>query len=173
MLFKGGGVSAVSSWILSIAGVVCLSVLIELVLPDGQMNRYIKGTFSFVIVLVIISPIPKLLNSNYDVSKLFNYDETYMLDENYLYQLNLNKLNKLQEDVTAEAYSNGYKNVKVYIDADIFDSHLNISSVYVDLSELVISQNAEHRDITKIKQHITNLVQQFIEIDEEKISYGN
>ena len=29
----------ISSWVLSIAGVICVSVLVELLMPDGQMNR--------------------------------------------------------------------------------------------------------------------------------------
>ena len=37
----------VSAWLLSIAGVVILSVLAEFVLPEGQMNRYTKNFQTF------------------------------------------------------------------------------------------------------------------------------
>ena len=65
--------SSVSAWILSIAGIICISVLLELIMPEGQMNKYIKNIFSFVIVLVIILPLPKLINSDFDSSSM--YDE--------------------------------------------------------------------------------------------------
>lgn len=161
----------ISKWILSIAGIVCASVIIELVLPDGQMNKYIKGILSFVIVLVIILPLPKLLGSEYDYSNIFNYENNIEVDEDYLYQLNLDKINALKGDIESEILDQGYKNVEIYISADIFENQMNYRSINVDLTRLVISENAEHNDITKIKLHITKIIQSYIKISEEKIFY--
>ena len=36
----------ISSYILTIAGIVLISVVVELVMPDGQMNKYIKSVLS-------------------------------------------------------------------------------------------------------------------------------
>ena len=163
--------SSISAWILSIAGIVCLSILIELILPEGQMNRYIKRIFAFIIVFVIISPLPNLLNKDIDLSRIFNYGETLEVDEDYLYQLNLDKISALKEDIETEVAKYGYKNVAIYINADILMKDMTISSISVDLSDLVISQNAEHNDISKIKKHITSIIQKFINIEEEVISY--
>ena len=52
--------SAFSSWLLSVVGVVILGVLIDVVLPEGNVNKYIKAVFAFVIILVIISPLTKI-----------------------------------------------------------------------------------------------------------------
>ena len=60
-------IGELSNWILSIAGIICLSVVLELILPEGQLNRYIRGVFSFIVVLVILLPIPKLLNKNFNI----------------------------------------------------------------------------------------------------------
>lgn len=161
----------ISKWILSITGIICASVIIELVLPEGQMNRYIKGVLSFFIVLVIILPIPKLIKSEYDYSNIFNYQENITVDEDYLYQLNLNKMNALKEDIESDALRHGYKNVNIYISADIFESQMKFKSINVDLTSLVISENAEHNDITKIKKDITNIIKSYIKIEEEAIFY--
>ena len=83
--------SGVSSWLLSIAGVILLSVLAELILPEGQMNKYTKVIFSFVVLLVIILPLPKLFGKDFNLEKFFNYGEN-ILQEDYLYQINLDKL---------------------------------------------------------------------------------
>ena len=61
--------STLSAWVMSIAGIICISVLVELVIPNGQMNKYIKGIFSFIVLLVIISPIPMLLGKEFDFDK--------------------------------------------------------------------------------------------------------
>lgn len=162
---------AVSSWIVSIAGVIALSVLIELIMPDGQMNKYIKSIFSFIIVFVIISPIPKLLKQEITFSEFFDSENSFSIDENYLEQVNLNKLTSSQEAIEHQCLEKGYKNIKVYINADIFSGEMNIKSVYVDLSELVLLASAEHTNITNIKKHISQIIQSNITISEEFISY--
>lgn len=163
--------SSISSWIVSIAGIVCISVIVELILPDGQMNKYIKGIMAFLITLVIILPLPKLLNSDKDYSNIFNYDESINVDENYLYQLNLDKLNSLQNDIEKDVEKLGYENVKIYISADIFDSQMSFSSITVDISGLVITNNAEHKNISKIKKDITSIILSHVNLDEEVILY--
>ena len=164
-------ISDISTWILSIAGIICISVIVELILPEGQMNKYIKGIFSFIVILVIIMPIPKLIGSNFDFSNILNYENSVNVDEDYIYQLNLNKLNLLKEDIESEINKHGYENVSFYINCNIFENKMNFKSITVDLNSLVISENAEHKDITKIKKDITNIILSFIQIDEEEILY--
>lgn len=163
-------IGELSNWILSIAGIICLSVVVELILPDGQMNRYIKGIFSFIVVLVILLPIPKLLNKNFNISDILDGSEIEA-DQDYLYQLNLDKINLVKEQVEEEISKHGYQNVKVYINCDIFDNAMQFKSITVDLTSLVITENAEHKDITKIKKDITNIIKNHVDIDEEAILY--
>ena len=47
-------------WIVSIVCVVILGILLEIVLPKSKMTKYIKGTFSLLVIFVIVSPLPKL-----------------------------------------------------------------------------------------------------------------
>lgn len=163
-------IGELSNWILSIAGIICLSVVVELILPDGQMNRYIKGIFSFIVVLVILLPIPKLLNKNFNISDILD-GSGIEVDQDYLYQLNLDKINLVKEQVEEEISKHGYQNVKVYINCDIFDNAMQFKSITVDLTSLVITENAEHKDITKIKKDITNIIKNHVDIDEEAILY--
>ena len=162
--------STLSAWILSIAGVVLLSVLVELILPAGSMSKYIKGIFAFIIMFVILSPVPKLLNQNIDISNWFD-SQTIKVDEDYLQHLNYDKMIKLQSDIESEISSYGYNNVKIYISSDIFDNTFSVKSVTVDLTKLVITENAEHTNIVKIKQHITEIIKSRIKVGEDEIFY--
>ena len=161
-----------SDWLLSITGVICLSVIVELIMPDGQMSKYIKSVMSFLVTLIILLPLPKLLKSERDYSNIFNYEDSIVVDENYLYQLNLNKLNSLKEDIEKDIFSNGYGNVEVYISCDIFQQNLSFKAINVDISNLVISQNAEHKDISKIRKDILKIVQKYINIEEEAVLFN-
>lgn len=159
-----------SNWILSIAGIICVSVIVELILPDGQMNRYIKGIFSFIIILVVIMPIPKLLNRDFDFSNIFN-NSGYEINSDYLYQVNLDKMNSVKNEIEKQIEKRGYLNVVVSINCDIFDNSMQYKSIFVDLSDLVISGQAEHNNISKIKKDISNIIMAIIDIDEEAILY--
>lgn len=159
-----------SNWILSIAGIICVSVIVELILPDGQMNRYIKGIFSFIIILVVIMPIPKLLNRDFDFSNIFD-NSGYEIDSNYLYQVNLDKMNSVKNEIEKQIEKRGYLNVVVSINCDIFDNSMQYKSIFVDLSDLVISGQAEHNNISKIKKDISSIIMAIIDIDEEAILY--
>ena len=92
------------------------------------MNKYIKGILSFIIVLVIIMPLPKLLKTEVNFDKIFDYNKNISVDEDYLYQLNLNKINIAKEDIEAKILKQGYKNVSVYVSADIFDNKMLFKS---------------------------------------------
>ena len=63
--------SEVSIYLLSIVGVVFLLVVVELVLPDSKISKYIKSIFSIFIVVVIITPIVKLVKNDWDWNSIF------------------------------------------------------------------------------------------------------
>lgn len=163
-------ISSISSWVLSIAGVICLSVVADFILPEGQTGKYVRGIFSFIILLVMISPLPKLLNKE-NFSNLFGFDYVIEVDEDYLYQLNLDRLSYCKQEIEEQIQKYGYKNVEVYLNCDIFDKQMKFKSITVDLKGLVISKDAEHKNIAKIREDITKIILSCVEIDEEDILY--
>lgn len=56
------------AWILSIAGVICLGILLEIVLSEGKTAKYVKGAFSLLVVIAIVAPLPKLIKSDFDIN---------------------------------------------------------------------------------------------------------
>ena len=63
-----------SGWLIGIVGVVSLGVLIEVLLPEGENSKYIRGIFSIIVIFVIISPLPKLAKGDY-IKGLFTQKE--------------------------------------------------------------------------------------------------
>ena len=162
--------SELSNWILSIAGIICVSVIVELILPEGQMNRYIKGVFSFIIILVVIMPIPKLVNKDFDFSNIFD-ESGYEIDSDYIYQINLDKINGVKSEIEKQVENRGYLNVVISINCEIFDNSMQYKSIFVYLYDLVISGQAEHNNISKIKKDISNIIMAIVDINEEAILY--
>lgn len=148
--------SAISSWLLSIAGVVILSVLAEFMLPEGQINKYTKVIFSFVILLVIILPLPNLIGKDFDLTKYFNSSSS--VQEDYLYQLNIDKLEELNKSISNDLAKNDLENVCVSINANVLCENLEIFGVFVDLCEYEYTQSVSNKDISKVKQKILNIL---------------
>lgn len=144
-----------TAWILSIAGVTILSVAVDLILPSGQTAKYIKNIFAFVMILVIISPLPALIKGNFNVNDIFESEEI-VLQEDYIYQVNRDKLTALEKEITSSLEEKGIKNVVVTINADIFQIEMKILEVSVDLSDLVIDENSGHIDIEKAITEVVN-----------------
>ena len=157
--------SSLTSWLLSIAGVSILSVLIDVILPTGQTNKFIKGIFAFCMILVIISPIPKLINSDFQFDKIINVEDI-QIDKEFIYQSNRDKLTLIQTQITSELEETGILQVYVSVNGDIFNEKMKIENVFVDLSEMVINENVGHIDIEKT---VKQAVRKYVNLQEEQI----
>lgn len=56
-------------WLKDIILVFIFISLVELAIPKGKMKKYINMVFGFLIIIVIISPFVKLINSNYSFTR--------------------------------------------------------------------------------------------------------
>ena len=158
----------VSAWVLSIAGVSVLSILIDLFLPNGETNSHIKTVFNYVIIFVIIAPLPSLIKSDFDASSIFTESEI-VLQEDYIYQLNRDKLTMLETSMEKELDDRGLKYVDISISADIFTTVMKIETIYVDFSSLVIVGDEEHIDI---ENEAVDVITSFVNIEKENIVFS-
>ena len=163
--------SGVSSWLLSIAGVIILSVLAEFVLPEGQINKYIKVIFSFVVLLVIILPLPKLFGKEFDFSNFFENSES-ALQEDYLYQLNIDKLTALNEDLAEKIEEEGLNNVVISINANVLCENLEIYSIFVDLCDIEYAETFGSKDIAKAKLKIRDVIDSFSSLNGVEVKFN-
>ena len=52
-----------SVWLLSIAGVTVIGVLVELLLTDSPMSKFVRSIYAFFILFVIVQPLPAFFNN--------------------------------------------------------------------------------------------------------------
>ena len=158
---------SISAWILSIAGICMLSVIIDLVIPDGKTNAIIKNVFSYAIVLVVILPLPKLFKNNTDLNDLFSPVD-FPMQDNYIYNVNQAKLDKWTQEINDDLVNGGIYGAVVSISANIFERNMEINAVYVDLYNVVISN--ENKNIN-IKTEVVRVVLNYINIKEDKVIF--
>ena len=139
----------ISSWIMAVAGICILGVLVDLVLPGGQTKKYIKGIFAFIVVFVIISPIPSLLNKEFSVDDIFEED-AIVIQEDFIYQINSDRLENIENMIKLDLKEQGISNVELIISANIFTNEMVVDAVFVDLSQVVLNEKLEHIDINEL-----------------------
>ena len=158
---------SISSWILSIAGVCFISVLVDLAMPEGKTNFHIKRVMSYVIILVVIFPLPNILKGNFDFGEMFSGVEINIQDD-YIYNINQNKIDALTKSINDDLSNKGIVGSTVSISANIFDYNMEINAVYVDLYNVVITEELKN---INIKTEVTSVVLKYLNIKEESIIF--
>ncbi|MDE5549307.1 MAG: stage III sporulation protein AF [Clostridia bacterium] len=135
-----------SAWLISIVGVVSLGVLIEIILPDGENTKYIRGIFSIIVIFVIISPLPKMMKGDFLKGFTSDSDTQIEIDDEYYESMkeSIHKsvINGLEEKLT----SNGYENVKFEV---TFDENYAYSVKKVVVKNTFLSED-EWQKVQKI-----------------------
>lgn len=158
---------AFSSYILSIVGVILLGVLINLILPEGSMSKYIQNIFALIVVFVIVSPVSTLVNYNFDVGSIIETSQVE-IDQNFVYLVNSQTVNQLEFSIENSLEQEGYLGVSVTISANITTSPLKVEKVTLDLLNLVINREVQHiNKYSKMKE----VVLEEVNIEEEKIVF--
>ncbi|MDD2227436.1 MAG: stage III sporulation protein AF [Clostridia bacterium] len=160
--------SPISVWILSITGIIVLSVVVDLVLPNGSTSKFIKNIFAFVIVIVIISPVIMFFsNKNLELDDFFK-ENSVVVQQDFIANINRKKLNKVEYDVKKTLKANGISGVGVGVMADVFAKELEVTQVSIDLSQIVIDKNFSHIDI---KKSIIEIVLRFVKVKKSQIIF--
>lgn len=127
-------------WLLSIAGIIALSTLSALLLPNGQTRKYIKGIFALITLYVIVSPLPKLLKSDFSgfPNTLF-VENNLEIDETFL------------QGLTTNAYKTQERNAEKYLKEKGVTARVKFvvkseNSSEIDYVNVILSLKSSERD---------------------------
>ena len=155
-----------SSYILSIVGIVFLGVIVDLIMPDGEMNKFVKGAFALIAVFVIVSPVQKLFKSNFDIGEVFYNQNAIQTDRDFLEATTKQMKTELETILKVKLKDAGFDNVNVEISCEMSNNVLEIKKVEIDISKMVINANMAHiNKYTEIKNVATN----FLNVEESDV----
>lgn len=123
-----------SGWVLSVTAVICLTVLLDIIMPDGQMKKYVKGIVSIIVIFVIITPLASIAVGEFDLTKGNITIDSDMLDnlESTSDRYRETQLEAMlsDDDITADVKienDNGKKKVEVIIQNQVLsENEMNI-----------------------------------------------
>lgn len=146
-----------SAWIMSIVGVICLGILLEIVLPDGKTTKYIRGAFSLMVIFVIVAPLPSLLKKDWTFELGDNY---FSVDQEYIDEIQTSYVTRLQDEMRSYLLNNGYS---AQISIDMKDGESKIEKLRVS----VVPDDNVSREAQKIA--VKKLLSEKFRIDADRI----
>ena len=160
--------SAISTWVLSIVGIIILSILVDLILPSGKTSSFIKNIFGYLIIVVILSPVFTFFTSkDFSVNDLFD-KENVQIQDGFVASVNRQFLDNAEKAIEKACEEEGFRFVEVGIEADIFENQLIINQISVNLKFVVIDDKAKNKNI---KTSILEIVQDNIKIEKEIVVF--
>lgn len=155
-------------WLLSVTAAVLLSVLLELLLTEGKIKKYVSGIIRLVIIVVIFIPVIRFVKSDFTLTEIFPQTETgqTFVDENALGVIEGMKREEAERKVETKLSFIGIKDAEVNIYTYDDGKETCISYLTVDLQRAVITGYEENIILT---EKIKETVGEVITVSEENI----
>lgn len=128
------------AWLLKITGVIALSALSSLLIPNGQTKKYVKGIFALITLFVLVSPLPKLLKSDFSgFPNAFDTATELEIDETFLY------------GVATNAYKTQERNIEKFLKEKGIEAKVKFvvkseTSSEIDYANVILSDKSFERD---------------------------
>ena len=101
-----------TSWIVSVCGIALLSVLVDVILPDGKIQKYVQVVVGIVLTFALLSPISRIFADKYSstISIDNNFSENTFLQQEFLdgieAQKNLARIRQVEQAISSLAIAN-------------------------------------------------------------------
>lgn len=128
------------AWIMSVVGAAVLTLLSDIVLPDGETNGYVKSAISIFIVFLIAFPIPSFIRGEAVTSfsdAMASANGNYC-DEGILSSLNEMRRLSIEEEIYRAFKEEGIEGCEISVACVTEDGFMKIDRVLVSLEKLVI-----------------------------------
>lgn len=128
------------AWLMKITGVIALSALSSLLIPNGQTKKYVKGIFALITLFVLVSPLPKLLKSDFSgFPNAFDTASELEIDETFLYGVATNAYKTQERNIEKFLKENGIEaKVKFVVKSE--------TSSEIDYVNVILSDKSFERD---------------------------
>ncbi len=152
-----------SCYILTILGIVLAGILIDIIVPTGKINKYIKSIFAIFVVAVILMPVVKFIAKSDDIT--INYTD-YEIEQNLMNYIFSSRVTAYENEIIEVLENNGLSNIDIKINYSINSNELSLNSCEVNLKNMTSSNIEMHNNryefIAETIKEITNLTDEVI-----------
>ncbi len=151
------------AWVLSICGVVFLGLMVDVLSPEGKINKFIKGVFAIILLYVIVNPIVDILGRKFSI----NTNVTWQTNDELISTINEQKLTELKLQIDGVLQQNGY-DLCVEIDGIFANNVLCVNKIKVKHLDQVLTDVDKHIYDTKV---VSQLICDVAKVSEEVVVF--
>lgn len=155
----------IKTYALSVAVVVIITEISDLLLPSGKMKNSVRTVFSILTILIFSSPAISFFKNEFNFSEIFE-TTTVEVDQNFIdysYQVR----NKLLEDEARRSLKNeGIEFSSVRVETENSFGVINVKKIEINLGDLVINENEWHI----YKSRARTVVATALKVDEKVVT---
>lgn len=136
-------------WIINISTTIIFMTAVEMMIPNNKMKKYVKFVLGLILISVLIGPIVKIFDKNFNISKYSQSAAQYFDDKgyeaNYDKYKNVNKSNTLNsfkqnliktcENKLKERFPENTYNVQAEVEYDKNGENVIIKSLKVGVKD--------------------------------------
>ena len=154
------------TWLLSVAATVILTILLELILSEGAVKKYVQGIIRLLLLFVIISPVIKLAKGDLSL-EIFNTDTpTVRIDDTSASEIIRTRYDNIEDKIEKDIKKDLSIDVNVDIEGFIRDYSFVVNEVLITIDSSGINYEEEY---ILIKEKIIAIVKKYLNISEESI----
>lgn len=163
-------INFINSWVQGVIIAVIISTIIEMILPDGNIKKYVRTVIGAYIVFIIVSPIITKLTGKEINLEAFEMPEIKQQQDNISIDTNAyienTYINKMKEDIIENIETKGYKVANISIEIDKTEENYgNISVIRLQ----ILKQEEKQSNIEPIEINIDNEIKHNEIIKQSKI----
>ena len=151
-----------SSWLLSIVGVVVIGALTEVLLSDSNIHKFVRSIYAFFVLLVIAQPLPAFFR---DTVSSIQTGGVLELDTALIQTINSQTAAALERNAMEALATAGFDGVIVTINTTA-NTNFAITAVYINALGIKIHQANQglntQQEVTKIVRAITGAPEEAI-----------
>jgi stage III sporulation protein AF len=150
-------IDSIKNWIINITTAVFFITAVEMLLPNNNLKKYAKFVLGLILITVLIAPIIKMFDRNYDISAYESKAENYF--DSQTYENNANNYVDENEKNTLNAFELNVKNLcekKLKVKFPKYNCTVDLKADYDSKSQMFEIKSIEigvnDRKVQKIKK---------------------
>jgi len=147
-----------TTWLLSVAGIVIIGALVDVLLSDSSIHKFVRSIYAFFVLFVIVQPLPKIFR---DSAEAVQTGGNIEINTELLERINSQSAEALEKNTRRALESAGFENIIVTIDTQP-QANFKIKAIYI---------NALGSNIN-IRQDVIKIVCAVCNVSEEVIYYA-
>lgn len=168
---------AIKNWCEGIIIAIIISIIVELLLPNGNNKKYVKVVSGIYIMFVILNPILEMLKYDINFENMFNFGETQQVIQTMSQDIKDIYVVGIKESIKQDIEKLGYNVETLEILLDSNYENIEKIELKVELKEDKVKA-VEKVEIGKDKTDLDNSYSEIIEllkenylVDETKIIF--